>query len=81
MYYVAAGCVGRMFCNRNYPDRLYSGFFRRTLFVFLFQNVGFTLSSLLCNQLYPDTGTYGALEKKSILRKVSGVMERSLLQI
>ena len=63
MYYVAAGCVGRMFCNRNYPDRLYSGFFRRTLFVFLFQNVGFTLSSLLCNQLYPDTGTYGALEK------------------
>ena len=44
-------------------DRLYSGFFRRTLFVFLFQNVGFTLSSLLCNQLYPDTGTYGALEK------------------
>ena len=26
MYYVAAGCVGRMFCNRNYPDRLYSGF-------------------------------------------------------
>lgn len=52
-----------MFCNRNYPDRLYSGFFRRTLFVFLFQNVGFTLSSLLCNQLYPDTGTYGALEK------------------
>ena len=51
---VSAGC---------FPDRLYSGFFRRTLFVFLFQNVGFTLSSLLCNQLYPDTGTYGALEK------------------